>query len=463
MSRPVAIPLISPIGARYESLTVDSKLVNGFVEKGVREGEAHVYKRPGFEVVRAEAAGVGRGLWNWKNNLYSVWGGEVRKNGVLLSGSVNSTGRYSFVASVGASPLLVMTNGTHAYTIDPTDTLTDITASISAVVGSSWLPYITYLDGYFLLITADSRLWNSSADNPSSWNVSEYILARIDSDDPVAFTKHLAYATVIKQFYTEFFYDAGTGTVGQTPLAAVPGAKINYGCIDGRTVCECGGDLMWIGRTREGGATAILLSSVKAQPVSTPQIERLLQAGDYSGNVYSWSAKVDGHRFYGVTIVNSNLTLVFDLTSQLWYQWTDPAGNYLPYSSAMVGGDNRILFQHESNGKLYHLNILTFGDDGSVFPVIIATPNYDGGTRLWKTIAKVFLAGDQVNGSNVTFEYSDDDYQTWRIHGTFDMGSEDPLLADLGAFKKRAFRFTHASNTPFRIRQLEAFLDVGGS
>ncbi len=461
MTKSINLPLASPLGARYESLTTDPKLVNAFSEQ-ISENEIFVYKRPGFALVSQGSSATARGIFKWKTSIYLVRGGTIYKDGNSL-GSVENAGSYRFVPTIGASAVLFLTNGTSGYTVDLSEVLVDVTAAIQATVGTSWLPYCAYLNGYICLVDHSSRLWNSDADNAAVWNASNFILARMESDDPMSLQKHLSYLLVVKEYYTELFYDAAN-PAGVSPLASVPGAKINYGTVDGRTVCDVGGELMWVGRTREGSVTVILISSVKAQPVSTPAIERLLAAGDYSGDVYSWAAKVAGHRFYGVTIANSNLTLVYDITSKFWYQWETPDGFYLPYAFSTISNGNQVLFQHRTNGDLYELQITSYRDDGVPFPVVIQTPNFDGGTRAYKTLPKMNFVGDQAEASTLKVEYSDDDYQTWVEHGQIlDLSTEDPTVTDLGSFKKRAFRFTHVANAPFRAKQIELVLDVGAA
>ena len=141
------------------------------------------------------------------------------------------------------------------------------------------------------------------------------------------------------------------------------------------------GSLFWISSAKDGGNSVYMMDNLKASQISTPPIDRLLQQADYT-TVYSWCARVGGHRFYCVTLVNSNLSLVFDLTSRQWYQWTDYQGNYLPFiSSTYTVSDNQAIFQHATNGKMYELEITNTTDDGQTITFDVYTPNYDGGTR----------------------------------------------------------------------------------
>lgn len=460
------LPLVAPIGARYESLTVDSKLVNAFAEQGQGENTYYVYKRPGFAVQATVAAGTGRACFYWNGFFYAVTGTTLWKFSSLSVaptnvGTVDGTGRYYFTSCLGATPLLFLTNGTKGYTVSAADVLTDVTAAITGQAGFpaslTWVPGAINIDGYITIADFTSNIWTSPINTPGTWpgNVG---IAQIEPDSPVALFKQISYLLCIKRFYTEAFYDAA-GT--PWPYGRVDGAKMNYGCIDGRTVCDVGGDVIWVAQTREGCVTVVIVTSLKATPISTPPVERLLCDADYTGGVYSWAAKIEGHRFYGITVVNSNLTLVYDLTTRLWYQWTDPNGNYLPYCAASIGVTNSVIFQHESNGTFLTADVNTFTDAGIIFPVDIYTPNFDGGTRKEKALTKLSIFGDQAAGSTVQLQYSDDDYQSWTDAGSVDLSTADPFWADLGSFKKRAFRLTHASATPFRVEKIEPILSLG--
>jgi hypothetical protein len=95
------------------------------------------------------------------------------------------------------------------------------------------------------------------------------------------------------------------------------------------------------------------------------------------------------------------------------------------------------------------------------FQVGIYTPNYDMGTRLIKVLTNMSLVGDQVTGTSVTMNYSDNDYVTWSADHTFDMGLDRPTLFDLGPFTKRAFRFFHQADTIFRCKAVELYVSAG--
>lgn len=463
MTQPIALPLLPQIGARYDSLTVDSRLINGFVEKGREKDEIFVYKRPGFVQVAAGPAGQMRGVYLWRDSLFTVVGGNLYKDNTTLIGAVDANSEYGFTATLGDSPVLFLTNGTHAYTVATDNTLTEVTSNMrssgTGPITTDWLPACTFINSYIVVFGTDGLLWSSAENDATTWPAIQYIGSYMEPDRPIGLIRHLFSILTPKEFNTEAFYNSGAASI----LGPVAGVKITSGCVDRRTIADLGGDCAWVARTREGGVSVILVSGMKHQPISTPPIERILQSADFSGDVYSWAAKVDGHRFYGVTIASSNITLVYDISVGIWYNWTTPDGAYLPYAYATIDATNKVRFFHASSGEQFHLLTSEFGDDGIPFTVDIYTPNFDAGTRRYKTLSKLSVFADQVNGAELELSWSDDDYQTWTEPQPVDLSTDDPFWADLGSFKKRAFRLSHTALAPLRLRALEAYVDAGAT
>src|SRR3954462_15542703 len=117
MSQPTPIKLFSPIASRDGQVTKDSRLVNGFVEKSQEGDEVWVYRRPGLHTLSTVAVGAGQGVFNWKNNIYSGFGGHLYKDGVD-KGAVDATGIYTFTSCLGDTPKLFLKNTVAAYVYD---------------------------------------------------------------------------------------------------------------------------------------------------------------------------------------------------------------------------------------------------------------------------------------------------------------------------------------------------------
>ena len=445
---PSRIPLYAPLGSRDASVHTDSRLYNGFAEKGDSEGEVWVYKRPGLQFRAAIGSGAGLGVKNWQNDIYSIFGTTFYKNSTPI-GSVDGSGHYTFSACLGATPKLFFHNATFGYTYDDGGGLVQVT---DGNYPTPLVPGAAYLDGTnYVLKGANATIYGSEFNDPTTWDPLSFLPAQIEPEAAIALSKQLVYAVVLKQTSTEVFYDAGNA-VG-SPLGPVQGSKLGVGCRDAGTVTRVGEDLAWIGTTTEGDVQAMLMTKVHGEVISTPPVDRLLKPLDFTG-CWAWDAKVSGHRFYVVTLPASNLTLAFDLTSAAWYIWTDMNGNYMPISHSAYDGNGNPILQHATNGRLYNFEAAQYTDDGSAIPVSIYTPPFDGGLRLGKTCAKIEVVGDR-DQTSVGIAWSDDDYQTFTAPSLVNLDQDRPWLNDGSTFARRAYLITHSLPTKLRIKALD--------
>lgn len=463
---PKRLPLVLEPANRDEYTLKDARLVNGYVEKNDETGEYWIFKRPGLLQTGTTKSGNGYGVYNWQGDIYSIFGTTLYKNGSSI-GTVDGTGGvYRFASSLGSTPRLQLGNGVKAYNWDGT-TLTQISGgnfpgnTYAAAAVKGW----AYLDGTTYVMDTTAYIHGSDSapgmNRPDLWtDLTNLLGAQIEPDQGIYLTKQLVYVLALKQWSTEVFYDALNTTA--SPLSPVQGAKINYGCVNADSVQEIDGALIWIATNRSSASQVILVENLKVTVVSTKPIERLLGEADFTA-VASFGIKYEGHRFYGITLKNTNLTLVYDLTDQMWAQWTDPAGNYFKIvSSTYLPGTGRVL-QHETNGKLYMLDSTYLSDDGEVITVDLYTPNFDGGVRRRKQMTMMEFIGDQTQGSTLQVRVNDFDYEVtkWTNFRYVDMGVRKPTLTNCGTFMRRTTHIRHQSNTRMRLQAVELQIDIG--
>jgi hypothetical protein len=381
------------------------------------------------------------------------------RNGSSI-GTVDGTGHgmYRFDTTLGATPRLVLGNGVVAYTYDTTNGLVEIT---DGDFPSSFTKGWAYLNGTLYVMTQTAHIQGSDINDPHSWDPLSSIQAQIEADPPVALTKQLVYVVALKEWSTEFFYDAGNAT--GSPLAFVQGAKINFGCINQETVQLIGGAIYMACWSRNSG----LQVGVIRQPgtldiISTKPVERLLQNADYSA-VFSWYLALDGHTWYGLTLANDNITLAYDIDEQMWSQWTDVSGNYFPICSATYTTTGVPVLQHATNGRLYLASSEYTSDDGAAIPIDVYTPNWDGGAQgRSKHLSGMYFAVDRVEGELEVYS-NDKDYDpgAWVGPRAVDLSLPTPTLMDCGSFNRRAHRFHYEGDTRFRLKAVELQLQLG--
>lgn len=466
---PKRLPLILGPENRGDSTSFDAKLVNGYIEtkKGPEGTEHWICERPGMDEHSRPPAGnaTGRGIWNWRGNVYSIFGDTVYKDGVAVAGTVDTTnGVYRFDQVLGSTPKLVLGNGVKAYRYDSGGGLVLISdGDFPAAFRKGW----AYLNGTLYVFTATAHVLGSDINDPSSWNPLNDILAQIEPDQGVALNKQLNFVVALKEWTGEIFHDAGNST--GSPLARVESAKINWGCVNQDSMREIDGMLLWLGKTKHGTPEVILLDSLKADSVSTKAVERLLGSADFSTEtVYSWVLKLEGHRFYVLTCKTANLTLALDLDERGsgtggWSQWTDVNGNYLPIVASTTDAQLRTLLQHESNGRIYIADVAYADDDGSLITVDLYTPNFDGGTRRGKNMKIMKIVADQQVGSELLVRVNDHDFdpKKWTNFRRLDLGKRNPMLTDCGTFVRRIHNFRHRSPVRMpRIQAVEMQIDI---
>jgi len=464
---PKRLPLVIQPENRSEDTLKDAKLINGYVEKDEKSGEYWVFKRPGLLQTGATKTGNGLGVYNWNGNVYSIFGATLYKDGVSI-GTVDTTnGVYRFSASLGATPRLQLGNGTVAYNWDNTN-LTQMSGA--NFPGNSYaaggVKGFAYLDGTTYILDTTAFIHGSDTvaglNRPDLWtDVLNLLGAQIEPDKGIALAKQLVYVLALKEWSTEVFYDA-QNPVGSLPLGPVQGAKINYGCANADSIQDIDGSLLWLATNRGAAPQILILDNLKPTIVSTKAIERLLGEADTT-SVASFAIKYEGHRFYGLTLKNNNLTMVYDLADKMWSQWTDPDGNYFKIvSTTFLQGTGRIL-QHATNGKLYLFDSAYTSDDGSIITTDLYTPNFDGGVRRKKHLNRMGFVGDQTPGSMLQVRVNDEDYKAtaWSSYRSVDMGVEDPYLPNCGSFRRRAVHIRHQANTRMRLQAVELQIDLG--
>lgn len=177
-----------------------------------------------------------------------------------------------------------------------------------------------YMDGRFFVMTPLGEIYQSELENVLAWGALDFIQSQADPSKGVYLAKVQNYLMALKDQSIEFFYDAANST--GSILAPVQNASTQIGCAHEDSVKEFAGTVIWMGHTREGLGRAIYrLEGTSPVKISTPQIDQIL-TGDALTGVYSWCAAVGSHALYGITLVDTGVTLVYDFSTDWWVEFT---------------------------------------------------------------------------------------------------------------------------------------------
>lgn len=214
---------------------------------------------------------------------------------------------------------ITVTDSTH-FTYEVTGTpATPATGTITVKGGRTTVPGVVYLDGYFFVMDANGVIYNSGLNDPLSWDALDFITAAIEPGAGVAITKSQNYVVALKEWSTEFFYNAGNSP--GSPLSPVLSSFTLIGCASGDSVTSLDGTVYWVAKARQRGPGVYRMTAMQQEKVSNPDVDRILSA-DGMASVYAYGVKIAGHSFYVLGLKTVGLTLVYDATSNSWAQWT---------------------------------------------------------------------------------------------------------------------------------------------
>ena len=269
---------------------------------------------------------------------------------------------------IAGDPVLI-TGASFTYTVANAPT-TPATGTITASGGRNTVPGIAYLNGPFYVMDGEGVIYNSGSDAPRDWMALDFVIANSIPGAGMAIARSLNYIIAFKEWSTEPFYDAKNAT--GSPLLPYESGLTPVGCASGTSLAEINGALFWIAQVRERGRSIYQMVGIQQTRVSTPDIDRILNADDLA-TVYAYGLKIDGHALYVLTLVTSNITLVYDLVSQHWYQWTSlTLGSSKSVSSITLVGTTATIVTSTAHG-------LNDGD-----PVLISGANQAGYNGIWQ-------------------------------------------------------------------------------
>lgn len=451
--------LVDEIVARDGTLAKDAMRLNCYLE-GIQSGFVETVKRPGLvQDTDCGVASEGRGIYEWRGNLYQVVANTIYKNGSSIGTISTSTGRVYFTELDTGTAYLIVSTPSNTYYINTSDTITAISdGDFPATI----VPGVVSLDGYLFVMDANGDIYNSANGDPSTWGATDFKNAELEGDPGVSLAKHLNYLIAFGEWTTEVFYDAANAT--GSPLNRIDSAVIKYGIAAKYSMANMNNVLVWVATDRNYGKSVMMLNGLTPTKISTKGIERIIEKdGNNISNAYAFAVSIDGHSFYVLTLPNSAITLVYDLVDEVWSTWDSDNGTSQTYFTGMYSAHvaNKCLIQDEDNGKVYEFDPDTYQDDGNDINVKIVTNRFDGGDMSNKFHHKLEVVSNKPGASSdMGIRYTDDDYQTWSTIQNVDLNQRATLFA-LGSFQRRAFELTYADNYPLRVAGLENTLTGG--
>lgn len=417
---------------------------------------------------------LGAGAIVWKTptsvsafNASTIWlvGGDAVTGSQIYRATLNVTRASSYSPSTGATTTeqwqsttqnagqyLVWKNTADAW-VFYNDALQKITSSNYP---QSTVSGVANLDDTVYVMDAAGVIYGSNLSDPFTWSSLNYITADYEPDTGIAIAKYGQSIVALKSTTTQFFYDAGR--FPGSPLLPIVSANCRVGCVSANTVVSLHDNLLWVARTQQRGRFVAMLNGTTPVAVSTPAVDRILDAWFPTSQDTATAVRTNGHTFYFLTLGNSNLTLVYDLGEKQWWiaRSLITFGNKLGASNYVTDGSQDYL-QDAALGILYRFDPATYQDAGIEIDVTADGTLVDNNTNKRKFCGSLTVIGDRTGTSpnNATVSWSDDDGQTFSSGYTVDLTKPRPKVPRVGSFRRRRFKVTHSSNNPMRLEALE--------
>jgi hypothetical protein len=257
-------------------------------------------------------------------NTDSTIGEEVTVTGATTVtypiGTGSGTGPATPATGTITARRITNTGASFTFNVSGSPT-TPATGTITATGGRNTVPGIIYLDGYFVVMDVNGVVYNSGEDDPTSWNALEYFTALAAAGAGKALGRVLNYGVAFKEYSTEFFFTDPQSETG-SPFSPAPSLFTQVGCVSGFSLADVSGSLLWISQSKaQKGRSVHMMAGTQQVKVSSPDVDRIVTADSLSG-VYAYGVTLDGHPCYVLTLTNTGITLIYDLDTKAWSEWT---------------------------------------------------------------------------------------------------------------------------------------------
>jgi hypothetical protein len=326
------------------------------------EKKMALFGTPGLELWKSLGDGEIRALLTVGDYLYVVRANQFQR--VSTAGVVedlgvlnNSTGIIG-MESNGIDITIVGGGWGYTYVI-----ATDIFAEIvdADFPGGN---NIVYIDGYYLVNKPDTgQIWRSDYNDGSSWEALAFSTAGGDPDDIVSIIVDHRDIWVIGENSTEIWYNTGDATFN---FARIEGAFIEQGGMALFARTKINNAVYWLGQDKFGNAQVFEATSRQPKIVSTSPINYAISQCDMS-DAFMFSYQQLGHNFVVLTFPSSDLTVVYDTTTELWHKRSSKISGvdrrWRVNAHAVFNGDH--IVGDYSNGKLYKMKTDVYDEDGT--------------------------------------------------------------------------------------------------
>lgn len=403
--------------------------------------------------------------------LFGIFGNElieILSNGQKLSrGNISTySGTVNFASN---SYQLMLVDGQYGYILD---LATNNFSQIDPETFPNGATHVAYIDTYFLVNRPNSQQYNwSYPGNGTIWDPLDFATKEGSPDNIVAIKECNNQLWVFGTYSIEIHYN--TGDTETQVWQRYQSAIIDIGCIAKYSIARAGDRIFWIATDNNGEIGIFTNNNISPMKVSTIGIEQVIQehGGDVSQAI-GFTYAQDGHTFYVIQFMGSDLTLVYDQMTGKWHQRTyfnitDSAGKEYKWQGLYSAFCfNRNIFGDMDTNAVYYTDMDYYRNDR---PYESSTPNYSDIKRVkttpvqqsnqkrirWNSLQIIFRQGvgsptatDYTANPVAILECSNDSGYSWAtsrltaIIGRAGLTETRTRFVNLGTARNRVYKIT---------------------
>ncbi len=162
----------------------------------------------------------------------------------------------------------------------------------------------SYIDGYFMLLEADTvRVWFSAIEDGTLWDGLDFFARSQTSDNIIGICSLKDRLYVIGSLTGEVYYDTGDA---DNPFAPYPGSVFHEGLVGPWALGVLDESVVWCARGNDGRGRIVRTGDSNPQPISTPAIDYALSTYTDLSTAELLVYTAEGHQFGAWTFPNAH-------------------------------------------------------------------------------------------------------------------------------------------------------------
>lgn len=299
-----------------------------------------------------------------RNTIYEVNNGGIGTSRGTIS---TSTGRVE-MASDG--DVIVIVDGTEGNTYT-------IASKTLAPIASGNFPdtakTVSWGGGYFKVENGDQ--WQLSEDG-TTWDALDIATAESAPDGIVRVFDDHGEVLILGGDTTEFWGNTGGADF---PYQPIQGASIEYGLAARYSLTKFENSVAGLFKNKMGQVQVMMLQGHAAVPISTPELDSLVNRYNFLNDATAYSYMFEGHAFYRINFPSAGKSWEYDGTASkqfgfpVWSERQSGLDGERHRGEMAISYLRKTLIADYENGKIYYVNATAYDENGDYYPLEITS------------------------------------------------------------------------------------------